>query len=423
MKGGDMGGFLQVFIAIILVIVFFIIGFATYNMGLVNSLRASNKVHITTPIFTGIQDYHSYGGQTYNTLDSSNPLDPTYRNLGNAMNQAAGAEFAYNFWLYLDPTGVNAVTANTPATIFSTLPLNSSCVSQTTTTQTKAGTFSTDFGLNVDQFILFVRGTNTASTYNSLCGQFKKKQDVMVKCPLVKLEKACDVLTVEFNTLTNPDAVMAQSRNTCSDVSTDWDYMNSYKLGIKNLKATYPNQWFMVTVVIMDTYPSDPLSLRDKCRCQIYINGAVQLDQYVDGKLNAPSSTPDSVLRQNLGNLYVAPAIKFKQEACSTSSSSNSTVITPLGSTTTPVVMSLTDNKTINQQKAVMMADLTYMNYIPTTSQLQTLYSTGITQSYAPMVAQQDQSKSGSLAVAATNFMSQKSGNVQPNAVEPIYTL
>jgi hypothetical protein len=188
---------------------------------------------------------------------------------------------------------------------------------------------------------------------------------------------------------------MQNARNTCSDISTDWNYMNSYKLGIKNLKATYPAQWFMVTLVITDTYPSDPVSIRNKVRCKIYINGAIQLDTYVDGKIK-PSHTDNSILKQNQGNLIVAPQPKFGN-----------------------IVQTATKTK-VNKEKAVCMADLTFMNYVPTPAQLATLYSAGFTQSYAPVYTAPP--VSGALANSSKSFMSALSTNTNPDAVSKIYT-
>lgn len=393
------GNFLQVFFAIILVIGFLLIGFAIYNFEMLKSIQKFKSVQLTTPIFQGVVDFNTMGTYTYNTINPNNPLDTTYRNLGNAINQAGGAEFTYNFWLYMDPSAGTSGTNNKIVTTFFDPKKNSP--------KTINGTYTTDFGLNTDQFILFLRGTNSAVVYDSLCGT-TKKSDIMVKCPLVKLENAGDVLSVEFNTVQTKDkegrfrgadAVSQNARNTCSDVSNDWSYKNSYKIGIKNLKATYPAQWFMVTLVIMDTYPSDPLPIRDKSRCQIYINGAIQLDTYVDGMLNPPNTAGPSILLQNQGNLYVGPAITYTNPQ-----------IGSIQSTIAPGSSGL-----INQPRSLCMADLTFMNYVPTPGQITTMYSSGFTKSYAspPSAAPQQM---------ASAFMNKLSTNTNPDVVSQIYT-
>jgi len=395
-------GFFQVFFAIVLVIIFLVIGFAIYNYEMLKSIQASQGVQITTPIFKGIIDFNSTTpNQSFNTINPNNPLDPTYRNLGNSTNQPAGAAFSYNFWLYLDPTGGTSKVSGTGKTTVFFDNTNKKAI------PTKVnGIYIPDYGLDVDQLILFTRGTNTSAAYKSVCG--KQKQDVMVKCPLVKLENAGDVLTVEFNTVQGPDAVTQNARNTCNDTSTDWNYMNSYKLGIKNLKNTYNAEWFMVTLIITDTYPSDPLPIRNKVRCQIYINGAIQLDKYVDGLISPPSNASESMLQQNPGNLYVAPVITFNP--VNEQSTTKSTVSGGQGL-----------NPLINQTKSVCMADLTFMNYVPNTSQIIKLYSAGFTQGYAPLYTA-PATASGALANSENSFMSTISTNTNPDAVSPIYS-
>lgn len=399
-------GFLQIFFAVLLVIGFLLIGFSIYNFEMLASIRSSQSVQITTPIFKGVVDFHTPYNAVYNTINNNNPLDATYRNLGNATNQPAGAEFSYNFWLYIDPTGGDS--KNSASGLFIEEP-----------TKLSTNVYQTDFGLDTDQFILFVRGAGEPSsdpnsikpvTYNRICSKSETrdtttsltKSDIMIKCPLVKLENKGDVLTVEFNTIQKPDAVLQNARNTCNDTSTDWNYMNSYKIGIKNLKATYPAQWFMVTLVIMDTYPSDPVSIRNKVRCKIFINGAVQLDQYVDGMINPPNNASDSTLLQNQGNLYVGPQIAF----------------------TNPQLKRPSQNtlNTVPFPKSLCMAELTFMNYVPTTQQISTLYDSGFTQAYAPPPSQAGTNNSGQLA-SQNAFMTNISVNKEPSAVSQIYTV
>jgi hypothetical protein len=392
---GLTGKFLQIFFAIVLVIIFLLIGFAIYNFEMLKSIKSTQDVQVTTPIFQGIIDFNSTQTMNFNTLNNTNPLDPTYRNLGNSTNQPGGAEFTYNFWLYIDPTGGTSTLPKQKITKFFDPKEKSSLPTKT------SGVYTPDYGLDTNQLILFTRGSKDAAKYNSVCG--KEKVDVMTKCPLVKLENSGDVLTVEFNTVQGPDAVTQNARNTCNDKSTDWNYMNSYKLGIKNLKATYPAEWFMVTLVITDTYPSDPLPLRNKARCQIYINGAIQLDKYVDGKIRPPSNSGSSILLQNQGNLYVAPVISF----------------TPLSGSKKSTVGG--QNALVDQAKSVCMADLTYMNFNPTPGQISSLYSSGFTQSYAPTFTAPSTS-SGAIANSANSFMSSLSTNTNPNAVSQLYS-
>jgi len=414
---GFTSSFLQVFFAIVLVIIFLIIGFAIYNFEMLKAIQKSRAIQITTPIFAGVVDFNTSGTFTYNTVSTS-PLDTSYRNLGNAINQPAGAEFTYNFWLYIDPSaGTDALpTANKKKTSFFD-------PTKAKPTKNNRNTFTADYGLDTDQFILFMRGSKDSVHYNSLCGT-KAKSDVLVKCPLVKLENAGDVLTVEFNTMQTKDengifrgvdAVMQNARNTCTAISTDWNYVNSYKIGVKNIKASYPAQWFMVTIIIMDTYPSDPLPIRNKVRCQIYINGSIQMETYVDGMFNPPNSAGNSVLLQNQGNLFVGPKIEFTRPDDTVTPKTQLSTVPPGGSSATGGTGSA-----IDYPRSLCMADLTYMNYVPTPEQMIALYNAGFTKTYAlgPGTAT---SIPGQLD-AQKAFMSKLSTNTEPDVLSQIYT-
>ena len=119
------------------------------------------------------------------------------------------------------------------------------------------------------------------------------------------------------------------------------------------------NKWFMVTVVVKDTFPADPLPIRNKVRVRIYINGVMELDKYLDGRLGNVSSSA-SVLKTNSGNLYVAPAIKFD-------SSTNAEL-----------------SYSIPSADKVRMADLSYFNYALESAEIVDLFSSEFSKTIAP---------------------------------------
>jgi hypothetical protein len=200
------------------------------------------------------------------------------------------------------------------------------------------------------------------------------KSDVKVKCPLVKLERGSDVLTVEFNTIASPEVVSENSRNICRETSTNWNFMNMHKIAIKNLRdPKLDKKWIMVTVVINDTSPNDPLPLRNKTRCRIYVNGLLELDRYVDGGFGLASG--HSLLRRNNGMLYVSPSITTTPYEFSIPGYTNNAKMSTQIST----------NKTIGgtpsnlPDNAVMMADLTYYNYGLDITTIKSLFQKGFT--------------------------------------------
>jgi hypothetical protein len=331
-----LGPVLQIVMAIAIVIILFVIAFMIFNMELAASIRSAGKLTSSTPIFTGIKDLYKSNNETYNT---TNKFDISYIDIAPSINQASGAEMSYNFWLYLD-------NANYPP------PRNDVIVAP-------------DSGLTTDDLILFLHGDRKAYNFKTIC-KTQDKDDIMIKCPLVKLQRSLDVLVVEFNTSNSVEAVHEASRNTCNENSKDWNLVNSYKLGISGLRDNgtnnYNKRWFMVTIIIQDTSPNDPVPLRNKVRCRILVNGITEMDRYVDGGLNY---TTPSLLKRNNGNFYVAPLCNF---------GNNKNTKQPSG------------------EREVCMADLKYFNYALGPEEVKGMYDAGFTKQYAASIGSTDTS-------------------------------
>lgn len=335
-----LGAFVQVFLAVVIVILLFMFAFFIYNREVIQAIQNSSKKTQVVPIFSGIIDLADVKNRVINTRDTSHP---TYKSLNPSYNQASGAEFTYNFWLYTDHDALDDIDEDTVV--------------------------KTDSGIETGDLVLLLKGDKTSYSYKNACGQ--PKTDVMIKCPLIKLQRGGDVLSVEFNTLSSPDAVREQSRNTCHEQSVDWKYMNAHKLAISGLRngpnaANYSKKWYMVTVVIQDTNPLDPLPMRNKCRCRIFVNGTLELDRYVDGSIGSWSRDA-SVLRQNQGNLHIAPTVSF----------------TPQGSSTPTTTLDISSQ---NHSRKIMMADLTYLNYALDPASISNKFKEGFNKSFATLV-------------------------------------
>ena len=340
----------QILVAIFLILAFLIIGFAVYNMETIKALQYTGRTRKITNIFDGIKDLKDSNNEIYNTLDKSNT---NYIEITPSVNQYGGTEYSYNFWLYIDNTNNKLFTA----------------VDETKEwTKPDAGLLDESKTKPVDSndlpVVLFLRGNPKPYIYKNLCYTDKKpelKTDILVKSPLVKLERGGDVLSVEINTVSSPDSVKEQSRNTCIDkADVTWKYMNSYKIALQGLSSRRSLQakWFMVSIVLKDTYPTDPYPVRNKIRAQIYINGEMELDKYI----NSGKSNPANPIKSNEGNFYIAPSIKYTK---------------PDGS-----LIQLTRNN-INSDKTLMMCDMKYANYALTPGEIKSFYEKGITKSYA----------------------------------------
>uniref|UniRef100_A0A6C0CRV1 Uncharacterized protein n=1 Tax=viral metagenome TaxID=1070528 RepID=A0A6C0CRV1_9ZZZZ len=336
----------QVIFAISLVILLFIIGFSIYNMELLNAIRSSGVIKSKVEIFKGVKDFKQVTGEMYNTQDKNSA---SYREIIPSYNQQAGAEYSYNFWLYIDKSQY------------------ANC-KNSTSNKADPG-FTTDSLADKNQTILFMKGVPKYTSYENICTVEKK--DIMIKSPLVKLEQCGNNLTVEFNTMQSTDAINENSPNTCS-TNGSWKDANSHKITLSGLTLGDPGQrfdrkWNMFSVIIQDTFPTDPYPIRNKVRCRIYVNGLLELDRYVDGKLSTAEQndkTP-TVLKFNKGHLYINPEISIAVPRAGKD---------PL---------TLTTYRPVEDYK-LMMADLNYFNYALSPGELDELFNNGFEKSFAP---------------------------------------
>lgn len=356
----------QVIAAIALSIILFVIAFSIYNMETVRAIQEAGKVKRQTTIFKGVKDIAMNKDESYNTLD---PAHPTFKNLGMSVNQKGGAEYSYNFWMYISSDAYNT------GGIFASPNFSSTTATDAGLTRRSSNGRTLSTVQSQVPLVLLLRGSKKAYPYKNLCNgpDTEMKVDLLVKNPMVKIEGNGDVLSVEINTQKSPDGVKEKSRDTCDERNTDWEYMNSYRVALKGLRSEddLKDKWFMVTVVVQDTYPSDPLPLRNKVRVRLYVNGVMELDKYLDGKLGDTSGS-SSILKNNNGNLHIVPLIKYNSTTLSKEPSSAS------------------------HAGQIRMADLTYFNYAMDTAEIADVFSGGFTKALAPSAASNNDEDDGS---------------------------
>ncbi len=377
----NFGLLVQVILAISITIILLVIGFLVYNYEMVKAIRDSGKVQKSVQVFSGIKDLAFTTNETYNTI---NPNHSLYLPIDGSINQPGGNSYSYNFWLYID---------NSQDETYKLFPLGNP--ENIRDNGNRPGGYQTDSGFDDyltdtgDKFdedrkpiILFMKGSKKPYVYQNLCikppQDIKLKADVFIKNPLIKLERAGDVLTVEFNMSTSADPIKERARDTCNDDRTDWEYMNSYKIGLKNLskRPNLQGHWFMVTIVLKDNYPVDPYPTRNKIRCSIYVNGTMELDKYIEGSFNDDSQ--NSVIRPNNGNLYINPDIMVNNFPAKNKTVLNNEKI----------------NKVVDKDKhsrRLMMADLSYYNYELSSSDILGIFNNGFTKKWAPIYGSQNQ--------------------------------
>jgi len=383
------GSTLQIIGAIAIVIILFVIGFSIYNMELYSQLRNSGTVKKEVSIFTGLIDIASRNsGIEINTND---PTQNNFKILPDSINQQSGIEYTYNFWLYIDYnkktelfdkaytySDADGIQADSGLLTLKNMKVNG----------VEMGVPDYSQSPSKKPVVLLLHGNKKPTVYQSICDN-NLKVDILVKSPLIKLEQQGDALTVEINTIKSPESIHETSQTTCDGNNPDWNTTNNYKIGVKGLSSRQELQakWFMVTVVLQSTYPSDPYPIRNKVKSSIYINGVLESFQYLNGQFlntslkgSSDVSTLDKIenalqqptMRANHGNLYICPVINYtiNQIDPSTNNIKQNTI-------------QLTQQIPSNLAQSFLMADLTYYNYALNASVITAKFKSGINKFYS----------------------------------------
>lgn len=255
----------QIIFGIMFVTFLAFIAYIIYNKELLYNLSTSGNNKKDIVVFDGIMDFStsSYNINTYNKSASS------FKDLTPSINQNGGAEYSYNFWIYMDRGKI---------------------------------TSSNDI-------ILLLRGDKLKVPYlNKTNCQLQKSNNgyYMIKNPLIRMKSDGSALIVEYNTLTNPDSYREYGKNATDCSVNSWYEKNKGLLGIYDLNNyVYDKKWFMITIVLQETIPENDILNKNKTVCRMYINGINVLDRIVESPYN--NSYGSSAMKHNRGKLYINP--------------------------------------------------------------------------------------------------------------------
>lgn len=298
---------IQIIFALLLLFMLLLFANMIYNYETVVNIRNSYVVKREIPIFDGYIDINENNNWKYDTYDKNKS---SFKDLTPSINQNGGAEYTYNFWLYID--------------------------------KSKLSTVSKDI-------VLLLRGNTIQLPYknNTNCEITNYGKYVLVKNPLIRLEPNGSAMVVEYNTLTNPDAYRENGKNAI-DCSGNWMDQNKGMLGIYNMDDyAFNKKWFMVTIVLKEVNPDNDILYKNKTSCKMYINGINVQDRTVESPYNGTYGS--AAMRHNRGPLYVNPTeINKKTDATSIFDA--------------------------NTTDALKMANLTYFNYALTESEVMQVF-------------------------------------------------
>ena len=265
---------IQVIISLIILLLMGYIGYNIYLIELQNMFQGENDIRKEVSILSGTYDF-SNSEVRYSTQNKS---QLNYKNIKPSINQEGGAEYSYNFWLFVDQEKL----------------------------QPQQG------GVENKDYILFLKGEKNlyaSDKFNYNCANVDRTYNpvIITKNPLVRLSGDGKKIAVEYNNIYTADSFQqSASYKSCNEInSKNWNERNKKMLGIYDIE--FNNKWFMVTIVMKEVADSNNLLSINKASCKMYINGVKLLDKKVETKYmnNIYSAT----FKNNSSPFYINPNI------------------------------------------------------------------------------------------------------------------
>jgi len=264
---------------IISLIILLLMGYVAYNIYLIelrHMFKGNNDIRKETEIFNGILDY-AQGELKFNTI---NKLHPYYIDMSPSINQQGGAEYSYNFWLYVD---------------------------QNKLTRLKEKNSDAN---NRKDIVLFYKGEKTFYSYkNNYNCQYKNGTNyinLITKNPLVRINHDGTTMAIDYNNILSPDSYQNNSiYKPCEFQSPnlDWHEKNKNMLGIYDI--TFNNKWFMVTIVIKEVADNNNILTKNRALCRLYINGMLIFENKVETMYN--DDIYSATIKHNKSPFYINP--------------------------------------------------------------------------------------------------------------------
>lgn len=312
------------------------IAFLIYNYETIRNMRNSQSLKREIVIFDGILDYNV----SHIKYDTYNKSVSSFKDLSPSVNQNGGAEYSYNFWLYVDKKAI------------------------------KKSNSSSDI-------ILLLRGSKIKYPYlnKANCHIVNDGTDIFVKNPLIRLKNDSAALILEYNTITSPDAYRENGNTIINCESNSWYDKSKGLLGVYNMDSyIYDKKWVCLTFVLREINPDNDVLYKNKTNLQIYANGVNILDRTIESPYN-DGLEGSSVMKHNRAPLYVNPGNLYNKDK---------------------------DDKTTEQIPAdsLLMANLNYYNYALTVNEIQGIFNKGFTKTPAILPSMENKTIEDKYAIA-----------------------
>jgi hypothetical protein len=322
---------IQVLASLVLLILLGYFAYYVYLIEFEQMLKTQSTIKKEIKILDGIYDFKS--GQ--NKYETNNEAESSYLDINPSINQEGGAEYSYNFWLYVDKKTLN----------------------------TSYGTESNELRKDI---ILFLKGEKKLyySESNKNCSNRlptnTENYNIMIKNPLVRLSPDGEEIVVEYNNIYNPDSYQNRSNYLvkCNEIdASSWMDKNKNLIGIYNMK--FDQRWCMITIVMKEISDTANILMKNRASCRMYINGLNVLNRKLETYYNGTSYS--ATFKNNKSPLYVNPNFgEFKT-----------------------TFQNIYANNKITTKEVIQMADLKYYNYALTEQEIAQLYSNGFSKKEA----------------------------------------
>jgi hypothetical protein len=323
---------------IVSLIILLFLGYFAYNIYLIEfekMLKNQSDIRKEVDVIQGILDFNDKKNVK---LETYNKAAQGYVDINPSINQEGGAEYSYNFWLYVDRDNIDKVFG---------------------TAEKK-------------DIVLFLKGETKLyhSAKNKNCGNRtlaqKEHINIMIKNPLVKLKPDGTSIVIEYNNIYTPESYQDRSNLgiQCAEIDANsWNSKHKNMLGIYNLD--FNRKWFMVTLIMKEVADSNNVLMNNRASCKMYINGLNVLDKKVEVVYNGKSLS--ATFKSNKSPLHINPSLDDLKDP-----------------------YKVFGNRHIKTENAVKMADLKYFNYAIDEPKIAEIYSNGFSKKKANIVTAEE---------------------------------
>ena len=347
----------QVIIALIILL---LMGYVAYNIYLIelhHMFKGNNDIRKETEIFNGIIDFNDIRELKYNT---KNRAHEKYRDISPSINQQGGAEYTYNFWLYVDQGRITQLKNDSNKDILLFLKGE------------KHFYYNNDFNYNC----MF------KSTDNSKI----KHPILLTKNPLVRLSADGKNLAVDYNNILSPESYQNNSKyNRCDNVDNNkpwWD-RNKNMIGVYDIE--FSNKWFMVTIVMKEIADNNNILTKNRAICRIYINGLLVFENKLETIYGSNQDIYSATFKNNNSPLYINPVFNMKYGNTSAGRKTSGDAMNIIEKNLSYLDMNLIkyDEKYNNENPndisgIIKMGDLKYYNYALEADAINQLFRNGL---------------------------------------------